>query len=343
MAVVLCRGLAVMLLSIQGPGGASAAENGWTQFMDDLKALGRAVSGQPDPAPPETESAAEPELIPLFVKEPEFLSKPVVKPQPVPAVAEAQSRLNRLGYEAGPEDGLMGRRTRSALEAFQRTYGLPVTGRPDRATRGLLEAFAASPGGASTASVSRAPSTADRPSSGDRHRVPDVRRFEFRGVTLGATVDDVRAAFGGLVLHTEAQSVSVEPQLESYFGVDYENGMSFRFDRQSSLFRVNSTQVLERSVTPRMVYERFLEKYGPANQLSEFREGGQEGRFQWSTRESGGEAILEVKVRASATDNLTRIHATLRDEAAARRNRQALSRAARNNARNRPAARDVQL
>jgi hypothetical protein len=331
------------LLSVQVPGAAVAAENGWTQFMEDLKSVGRAMSGRPEPVPPQAEPTPEPEPIPLFVKEPEFLSKSAVRPRPVPAVAEAQSQLNRLGYEAGPEDGLMGRRTRSALQAFQRDRGLTVSGRPDEATRGLLKAFAALPTGAGMAPVSHTPPPAGIAKSNDVHRIPDVRRFEFRGVTLGATVDDVRAAFNGLVLHAEAQSISVEPQLESYFGVDYENGMSFRFDRQSRLFRVNSTQVLDRSVTPRMVYERFLEKYGPANQMSEFREGGQEGRFQWSTREVGGEAVLEVKVHAAVADNLTRIHATLRDERAARRNRDALSRAARSNARNRPAARDVQL
>jgi len=42
---------------------------------------------------------------------------------------ETQDRLNRLGYDAGPVDGMMGPRTRSAVEAFQRDHGLPVTGR----------------------------------------------------------------------------------------------------------------------------------------------------------------------------------------------------------------------
>lgn len=46
-------------------------------------------------------------------------------------VAEAQALLNRLGYDAGPVDGLMGSRTRRAIETFQRSYGLAPTGRPD--------------------------------------------------------------------------------------------------------------------------------------------------------------------------------------------------------------------
>lgn len=39
-----------------------------------------------------------------------------------------QRGLNRLGYDAGPSDGLMGARTRAAIEAYQRDHGLLVTG-----------------------------------------------------------------------------------------------------------------------------------------------------------------------------------------------------------------------
>lgn len=47
-------------------------------------------------------------------------------------VREVQTGLNRLGYEAGPEDGLMGSRTRSAIRAYQEDEGLLVTGQPSR-------------------------------------------------------------------------------------------------------------------------------------------------------------------------------------------------------------------
>jgi peptidoglycan hydrolase-like protein with peptidoglycan-binding domain len=53
---------------------------------------------------------------------------------PAPSVRDAQHRLNRLGYNAGAEDGVMGQATRAALMEFQRAEGLPATGRLDRAT-----------------------------------------------------------------------------------------------------------------------------------------------------------------------------------------------------------------
>lgn len=43
-------------------------------------------------------------------------------------VREAQRLLNRLGYNAGTVDGLMGPRTRSAVRSFQQSNDLPVTG-----------------------------------------------------------------------------------------------------------------------------------------------------------------------------------------------------------------------
>lgn len=54
-------------------------------------------------------------------------------------VARVQERLNALGYEAGPADGRIGPRTRTAISAFQADQGLPMTGMP---TPGLLERLA---------------------------------------------------------------------------------------------------------------------------------------------------------------------------------------------------------
>jgi hypothetical protein len=66
---------------------------------------------------------------------------------------QAQEQLSRLGYDPGVADGVYGPRTRQALEAFQGTQGLPVTGILDEATRQALErdtaisAVASSPSG----------------------------------------------------------------------------------------------------------------------------------------------------------------------------------------------------
>jgi len=48
--------------------------------------------------------------------------------------ASAQDRLNRLGYNAGPADGVIGPQTRSALADFQNDRGLPATGSLDTPT-----------------------------------------------------------------------------------------------------------------------------------------------------------------------------------------------------------------
>jgi peptidoglycan hydrolase-like protein with peptidoglycan-binding domain len=57
-------------------------------------------------------------------------------------VERAQSWLNRLGFDAGPVDGYMGSRTRSAISAYQRSRGQVVTGTPDRSTmRSLREEY----------------------------------------------------------------------------------------------------------------------------------------------------------------------------------------------------------
>ena len=48
-------------------------------------------------------------------------------------VAEAQRLLGRLGYDAGPADGVAGRRTQAAVAAYQRASGLPEYGEIDGA------------------------------------------------------------------------------------------------------------------------------------------------------------------------------------------------------------------
>src|SRR5688572_12608582 len=73
--------------------------------------------------------------------EPESASAGAPRPpiaEPSPSVRDVQHRLNQLGYNAGPEDGVMGPATRTALMSFQRAEGLSATGRVNRATIAAL-------------------------------------------------------------------------------------------------------------------------------------------------------------------------------------------------------------
>ncbi len=55
------------------------------------------------------------------------------------SVAAVQRGLNDLGYSAGPVDGLMGSKTRSAIRAYQIDKGLPVSGEPSRSLNDHLQ------------------------------------------------------------------------------------------------------------------------------------------------------------------------------------------------------------
>ena len=47
---------------------------------------------------------------------------------PVETVSGVQARLNNLGYNAGPVDGINGRKTKNAVKQFQSDYNLAVDG-----------------------------------------------------------------------------------------------------------------------------------------------------------------------------------------------------------------------
>ena len=50
------------------------------------------------------------------------------------SLAEAQRALTKLGYQPGPADGVMGRRTYDALSKFQKDKGMAASGTLDRET-----------------------------------------------------------------------------------------------------------------------------------------------------------------------------------------------------------------
>lgn len=65
---------------------------------------------------------------------PGALSAPAAsRPTANEMVRVVQQRLNDLGYNAGPADGLMGKRTRAAIIEFQKDQGLAATGAVDPA------------------------------------------------------------------------------------------------------------------------------------------------------------------------------------------------------------------
>ncbi len=71
---------------------------------------------------------------------------------------EIQSRLNSLGYNAGPADGIHGPRTAAAIRNFERHIGLPAQGQPSSA---VLEALRTTP-----LSEAQAPPAQGEPTSG---------------------------------------------------------------------------------------------------------------------------------------------------------------------------------
>ncbi len=62
---------------------------------------------------------------------------------PADAVREVQQALRDLGYDAGPVDGVIGRRTRTAVEAFQTVAGLTADGTISPELREALRAAVA--------------------------------------------------------------------------------------------------------------------------------------------------------------------------------------------------------
>lgn len=58
-----------------------------------------------------------------------------------PNVKQIQIALRNAGYNPGPIDGKMGRKTREAIRAFQRTNNLVVDGKAGKATWNLLRDY----------------------------------------------------------------------------------------------------------------------------------------------------------------------------------------------------------
>ncbi len=55
-----------------------------------------------------------------------------------PQIMAIQNSLKKAGYDPGPADGIMGKKTRAAVKAFQKANGLKTSGRIDKTTRAKL-------------------------------------------------------------------------------------------------------------------------------------------------------------------------------------------------------------
>lgn len=56
-------------------------------------------------------------------------------------VKKLQQGLQKLGYDPGPADGMLGSKTRAALRTFQQDNGLKIDGKPGKATVAKMEAL----------------------------------------------------------------------------------------------------------------------------------------------------------------------------------------------------------
>lgn len=57
-------------------------------------------------------------------------STPIVE-TPQKTITDLQKKLKVIGYNPGPIDNILGKRTRRAIRKFQRNHGLPATGEPN--------------------------------------------------------------------------------------------------------------------------------------------------------------------------------------------------------------------
>ncbi|MEM1401387.1 MAG: peptidoglycan-binding domain-containing protein, partial [Pseudomonadota bacterium] len=87
------------------------------------------LAANPSVTPDIGELPALPPDSPQRLPEPE-ITIDIVSMTDAERINEIQSTLADLGYDPGPVDGLMGSRTRSAIESFESDIGRTPTGEP---------------------------------------------------------------------------------------------------------------------------------------------------------------------------------------------------------------------
>lgn len=69
------------------------------------------------------------------------IKSPIAEVKSRPSAKQIQTALKNAGYNPGPIDGRMGRRTKEAIRSFQRANGLVVDGRVGKQTWELLKKY----------------------------------------------------------------------------------------------------------------------------------------------------------------------------------------------------------
>ncbi len=133
-------------------GALESARRNIDPYRSQIKAEGINRFAHTSSPGPSSASVFAPSSAPALAPTPAptTASAPVQSPGPAPAssrpapdamVIAVQQKLNELGYNAGIPDGLMGKRTRSAIMAFQQDKGVAATGVANQALLLWLEAI----------------------------------------------------------------------------------------------------------------------------------------------------------------------------------------------------------
>jgi hypothetical protein len=118
-------------LEIQGLKNQISALEAQVQEKDtEISSLKESASGQ---QPVQEVQVSAPKVVTKKIAVPELKSRP--KPKHI------QIALKNAGFDPGPIDGKMGKRTIEALKAFQRNHNLPADGKAGKKTWSLLKVF----------------------------------------------------------------------------------------------------------------------------------------------------------------------------------------------------------
>lgn|GEM_PF-4577231 len=242
-------------------------------------------SSGPSTATPATPSANQPAA--------SANAQVIPKPKPVrpsAVVKQAQALLSQLGYDPGPADGLYGKRTGRAISVFQKDRGVVVSGdvteeliaQLQEARSEKIAAAEEQPDAvAALQPKSDAPTVvseedqsaladADNPEASVAETdspIPaiaaDVRTFDFRGIRLGDSLEDVAAALPSMRIETDAGENNV---IIGYRGLwtaeNKKDVIRVTFTHDGRLYSLNNGQTLSPSLTAETLFSRIVKKYG---------------------------------------------------------------------------------